>query len=140
MVDNKVKKTHKYWKKTLKFFNLRLCVIVKQGRGVYFTLEAAKICNISPISSSIQASLIMTYFMIKVGLWSLINYLEMHGRLHVHQRKRGLASQETNWGVAKTANAIACLDEILWVCVCVCVITNDESFAIHRSSVLFFFY
>lgn len=65
MVDNKVKKTPQILKKTLKFFNLRLYVIVEQGRGVYFTLEAAKIYNISPISSSIQASLIMTYFMIK---------------------------------------------------------------------------
>lgn len=65
MVDNKVKNPPQILKKTLKFFNLRLYVIVKQGRGVYFTLEAAKIYNISPISSSIQASLIMTYFMIK---------------------------------------------------------------------------
>lgn len=140
MVDNKVKKTHKYWKKTLKFFNLRLCVIVKQGRGYTLLSKRRKYITFPQFLRRSKRVWSWRILWSSVGLWSLINYLEMHGRLHVHQRKRGLASQETNWGVAKTANAIACLDEILWVCVCVCVITNDESFAIHRSSVLFFFY
>lgn len=129
-MTTKWKKTPQILKKTLKFFNLRLYVIVKQGRGGGgYTLLSKRRKYITFPQFLRRSKRVWSWRILwsSVGLWSLINYLEMHGRLHVHQMKKGLASQETNWGVAKTANAIACLDEILWVCVCVCVLLRMTS-------------